>query len=97
MHDEHSWMRHLTPWLPALAGGLVDYLYQIRRGAKKHGCEAIAAHLVSAAFFGWLVHGSGAALGYGGEWGGPLAGIGGYLGVRVADMGLLIAQRRVAP
>ena len=73
-------------WLPALMGGVVDYCNQVQKGEKKWSIYGFGVHLLSAVFFGWL---TGVAMGDFGYGAGVIAasgGIGGFLGVRVADL-----------
>ena len=73
-------------WLPALIGGFVDYCHQVQKGEKKWSIYGFCLHLLSAVFFGWI---TGIAIGDFGYNDGVIAasaGIGGFLGVRVADL-----------
>ena len=73
-------------WVPALIGGVVDYLNQLQRGKKTLSILGIATHLLSAVFFGWM---SGTAVGgleYSPNMVAAAGGMGGYLGVRLADL-----------
>jgi len=73
-------------WLPALTGGAVDYLNQVQRGDKKWSIYGFAVHLFSAIFFGWLVGTLTVALGYEAGVVAASGGMGGFLGVRAADL-----------
>lgn len=76
----------LQYWLPALAGGIVDYMNQIQRGSKKWSIYGFLVHLVSAVFFGWLIGMAAAGLSYAPSLVAAAGGMGGFLGVRVADL-----------
>ncbi len=77
-------------WLPPLIGGLVDYLNQVQRGDKKYSLFGFAIHLLSALFFGWFTGTIVAGFEYSVNIVAAAGGMGGFLGVRVAD---LIAYR----
>lgn len=85
-----------APWLgPALSGGLVDYLTQVKRGSTRGTFTGILIHLVSAGFFGWLVGESVIALGYSLELYSVSCGVGGLLGTRVAEIAMFIVYRKI--
>lgn len=73
-------------WLPALIGGIVDYFNQIQRGDKKWSYIGFFIHLLSAVFFGWLVGLAANGFGYNANLVGAAGGMGGFLGVRIADL-----------
>lgn len=72
--------------IPALMGGLVDYLNQLQAGRKSYKFSGLLIHLVSALFFGWAVGVSAAELSYSKDFVSVAGGAGGFLGVRVADL-----------
>ena len=73
-------------WLPGIMGGVVDYLNQVIRGEKKWSIYSLAVHLLSAGFFGWVVGSLVSGLDYDAGVIAASCGIGGFLGVRVADL-----------
>ena len=73
-------------WLPGVIGGLIDYLNQIMRGEKKWSIFSFAVHIVSAGFFGWMTGTLAGGMDYSGDIILASCGLGGYLGVRVADL-----------
>ena len=72
--------------LPALAGGIIDYINQVYSGTKTWSACGFAIHISSAVFFGWVCGSGAAGLGYGPNIIAAIGGIGGFLGVRVADL-----------
>lgn len=72
--------------LPALLGGIVDYINQIQDGEKSWSWCGFLIHIISAVFFGWLCGAIAAGMGYGIHIIAATGGIGGFLGVRVADL-----------
>ena len=80
-------------WLPPLVGGVVDYLHQIASGKKTLSFIGLAVHMVAALFFGWLCGTIAAGLEYSVNLVYAAAGLGGYLGVRVADLIGILANR----
>ena len=73
-------------WLPALIGGIVDYFNQLQRGDKTWSVFGFAIHLMSAVFFGWITGIAIADFGYEQGIVAASGGMGGFLGVRVADL-----------
>ena len=73
-------------WIPALAGGVVDYLNQINRGDKRWSFLGFATHLCAAMFFGWCAGNVIYGLGYPGGVVAASGGIGGFLGTRISDL-----------
>lgn len=76
--------------IPAVIGGIIDYLNQIQKGSKKWSITSFVVHLLSAVFFGWFVGTVVASLGYDAGLVAAAGGAGGFLGIRTAD---LIASR----
>lgn len=72
--------------IPAFLGGVVDYVNQVQNGSKSWSWIGFLIHLVSAVFFGWVSGAIAAGLGYGVHLVAASGGIGGFLGVRVADL-----------
>ncbi len=72
--------------LPPLLGGIVDYLNQLQAGTKHWDWSEFIVHLVSAVFFGWLTGLLAGGLGYDVEIVAAAGGMGGFLGVRIADL-----------
>lgn len=77
-------------WLPALIGGVVDYLNQVQKGDKRWSLLGFVLHLFSAVFFGWLAGLAVQGLGYNSPMVGAAGGVAGFLGIRMAD---LVAHR----
>lgn len=73
-------------WLPPLAGGVVDYLNQVQQGNKKWSIFGFIVHLLSAVFFGWLIGSVAGGLEYQASVVAAAGGMGGFFGVRVADL-----------
>lgn len=71
---------------PALIGGMVDYLNQMQKGVKKWNPLGFCVHLLSAIFFGWVTGTIVGELGYSLAAVSVGGGVGGFLGVRVADL-----------
>lgn len=86
----HALAEALQYILPAVAGGIIDYLNQVQKGSKKWSVTSFMVHLLSAVFFGWLVGTVAASLGYDAGLVAAAGGAGGFLGIRTAD---LIAAR----
>lgn len=81
-------------WLgPSLAGGLADYLSQVKRGSTRGTFTGMLVHLFAAGFVGWMVGDFILAAGYGREFYSVSCGIGGLLGVRVAEVVLFVVNR----
>ena len=78
--------------LPALLGGIIDYINQLQSGRKSWAPAEFVAHLASAVFFGWLTGLTASGLGYNVEIVAAAGGMGGFLGVRIAD----VATHRLA-
>ena len=72
--------------IPAAIGGLVDYLNQLQRGCKRWSVGGFVGHMLSAWFFGWLAGTIVSAFGYGPDFVAASGGMGGFLGVRLADL-----------
>lgn len=72
--------------LPAIAGGIVDYLNQIQRGDKNWSIIGFLVHMLSALFFGWFAGSLAAEMGYSSNIIASCGGLGGFLGVRLADL-----------
>lgn len=77
-------------WIPALIGGTIDYLNKIHRGDKRWSVGGFVVHLSSALFFGWIAGTLAGGLGYDMNIVAACGGMGGFFGVRMAD---LIAYR----
>ena len=73
-------------WLPGIMGGVVDYLNQLARGEKKWSIYGFAVHLFSAGFFGWMTGTLVGGMNYDSGIVAASCGLGGFLGVRVADL-----------
>lgn len=72
--------------MPALIGGLVDYLNQIQNGKRTWNLIDLSIHLLSALFFGWAAGVLAAEMQYSKDMISAAGGAGGFLGVRLADM-----------
>lgn len=72
--------------IPAVSGGVVDYLNQIQKGSKEWSFTGFAIHLSSAMFFGWLIGTIAGSLGYDGGLVAAAGGVGGFLGIRSIDL-----------
>ena len=79
--------------LPALLGGIIDYINQLQSGRKTWAWTEFAVHLASAVFFGWLVGLMASGLDYDVQIVAAAGGMGGFFGVRVADV---VAHRLTA-
>jgi len=79
-------MKELYLILAALCGGVVDYANQIYSGDKAFSVMSMLIHLLSAVFFGWVVGTAASGFGYGEDIIRGAGGLGGFLGVRVADI-----------
>ena len=88
-----GFLTQLKPFLPAIFGGVIDYLNQWLRGDKKWSVVGFISHMLSAAFFGWMCFEAAIGWQYDGHIAGALSGLGGFLGVRVADLALLVFKR----
>jgi hypothetical protein len=73
-------------WLPALLGGLVDYFNQLIKGHKKWSKGGFFVHLSSALFFGWMCGSTADGLEHSPHIIAAAGGMGGFFGVRVADL-----------
>ena len=73
-------------WLPGIVGGLIDYLNQVLNGQKKGSVYSFVVHILSAGFFGWMTGALVGGLDYDAGVIAASCGLGGYLGVRVADL-----------
>ncbi|MDH3375367.1 MAG: phage holin family protein [Gammaproteobacteria bacterium] len=76
----------LVSIVPAILGGVVDYINQIHNGTKSWSWIGFVIHLVSAMFFGWACGAIAAGAGEGVHIIAASGGLGGFLGVRVADL-----------
>lgn len=76
----------LVSIIPAFLGGVVDYVNQIHNGAKSWSPLGFIVHIVAAVFFGWICGAIAAGLEYNSNIIAATGGIGGFLGVRVADL-----------
>jgi hypothetical protein len=72
--------------IPAFAGGIVDYLNQLQKGTKKWSCFSFMTHVSSALFFGWVCGSIASGMNYSVDIVASSGGMGGFLGVRVADL-----------
>lgn len=88
------WLQQFEFLFPALVGGLVDYIAQIK--SSPHGCTliGIASHLVSAGFFGWLLGEIAVSIGQAETGYGVACGIGGLLGTRVSEVIIFVINRK---
>jgi len=91
---EQSIIREIGFWMTGAAGGVVDYLNQLARGERRWSLAGAAVHVLSALFFGYLVGLGATGLGYSQEVCSALSGLGGYFGVRVADLAMIFLNRR---
>ena len=73
-------------WVPAAVGGFVDYINQVQRGSRQWEYFGFIVHLVSAIFFGWMTGMLAGGLEYDTQVVAAAGGIGGFLGVRIADL-----------
>ena len=80
-------------WLPPMLGGAVDYLNQVSKGQKKRSFKGFFMHILSALFFGWVCGRIAAGLGYEADLIYAAAGLGGFFGVRVADLLTHLVER----
>ena len=94
MSEEKSLIDQFLLWIPALMGGFVDYLNQIQRGEKVFSLFGFAVHLISAAFFGWATGMAAAGFEYDSNLVAVAGGFGGFLGVRLADLGMFWARKK---
>lgn len=85
--------------VPALLGGIIDYVNQLQSGRKSWAWTEFLVHLASAVFFGWLTGLTAGGLDYSVQIVAAAGGMGGFLGVRIADMAtyVLLAGRRNDP
>ena len=72
--------------VPALIGGVVDYANQVIRGLREFQAMELFVHLLSAAFFGWMIGTTASGLGHVDSIVAAAGGLGGFLGVRIADI-----------
>lgn len=72
--------------IPAISGGIVDYLNQINRGDKSWSFFGFLTHLCAAMFFGWYAGNVVYGLGYSAGVVAASGGIGGFLGTRISDL-----------
>lgn len=71
---------------PAAVGGLVDYLNQLLQNSAPWHWGQFFVHMISAIFFGWMVGTLVSGFDYPGSVVAAAGGMGGFLGVRVADL-----------
>lgn len=76
----------LLALIPAILGGFIDYVNQLYNGQKSWSIAGFLVHLISACFFGWVVGSLAAGLHYNTHIIAAASGVGGFLGVRVADL-----------
>ena len=82
----HAW-ETIGLIIPALIGGVVDYLNQINNGKKSRSFFGFVVHGFSAMFFGWLAGSITMSLGYTEVHTISAAGgFGGFMGVRLSDL-----------
>lgn len=84
-------------WAPPLVGGIVDYVNQLVRGDKHWSLGEFCVHVGSAVFFGWLSGMAAQGLGYEAGLIGAAGGMGGFLGVRLADLVTYSLKKFMAP
>ena len=80
-------------WAPAAIGGILDYVNQLQRGSKNWNFTGFFVHLFSAIFFGWVTGMLAGGFDYDAQIIAAAGGIGGFLGVRIADLIVLAANR----
>lgn len=73
-------------YAPAILGGLVDYINQLSTGKRRWSALGFCVHIMSAGFFGWLIGMTASGLEYDIQLVSASSGMGGFLGVRVADL-----------
>jgi hypothetical protein len=78
----------------AMLGGVVDYANKVMRGEKRLHLGAFVVHILSAVFFGWVVGTVVSGFDYAPDLVHAAGGVGGFLGVRVADLADVWLQRR---
>ncbi len=76
----------LPVMVPAFIGGLLDYARQIQQKIRKFNIAALCLHCAAAIFFGWVVNTWTVELGYSVEAAKASGGVGGWIGVRFADL-----------
>lgn len=79
---------------PSVMGGALDYFRQIQTGEKMWSLASLLLHLNMAAFFGAICWAITTGLGYEGLIAGAASGLGGFLGVRVADLATMWLGRK---
>ncbi len=84
-------------WAPALIGGLVDYANQVMRGDKKWSLTGFCVHIGSAMFFGWIAGMAAQGLDHKPGMIGAAGGMGGFLGVRLADLAIYSVAKIAKP
>lgn len=72
--------------IPAFIGGVVDFMNQVQRGDKRWSLFGFASHMLSAVFFGWFAGAVAFEFGYSPNMIAASGGLGGFLGVRLADL-----------
>ena len=82
----------LPVMVPAFIGGLLDYARQIQQKIREFNFAALTLHCAAALFFGWVVNTWTVEMGYSVEAAKAAGGVGGWIGVRLAD--LIIAAAR---
>jgi len=75
-----------VPWIAPFVGGLLDYWHQVQTGQRKPTLWSFVLHVGMAMFFGWICGLCAKGGGWGYEWSLAAAGLGGFLGVRLADL-----------
>lgn len=78
----------------AVIGGALDYLYAVKRGARKWDFAWFLLHLVFAFFTGYIVCLAVVGLGYDYSLAGAAAGAGGFINIRLFDLGVEIIKSR---
>lgn len=81
-----EFLRDFGYLVPAAIGGLVDYLNQLQRGKKHWSVLGFFGHMISALFFGWLAGTLISGVNYSPNLIAASGGMGGFLGVRFADL-----------
>ena len=80
-------------WVYAAIGGVCDYLNQLRSGKKRWSAVGCVLHISTACFFGWMLSRFTTGLGYSPDIVGAAAGMGGFLGTRVAEIAQSILKK----
>ena len=77
-----------------LAGGIARYLDDVLHHGRRFALVAMAAALVTAAFFGWLCGEVAVAMGRT-SWTYAAAGLGGFMGTQTLDLALSVFRNRL--